>query len=260
MTLLLSFALGVIFLLLSRLYFSVDGEPWKTLFGLLGAYLTISVIVNILHRNFLKPSEDQSRLEELEELLDQRIDHMLGQSSLHGFAGFVAEMDFKGLFKKLDANDTLWWLDTYCPGYQLWQDELETAIKRGANINMLVLDPSSRYAVDRANELGDSYKPQRFKDELRAFIEALEIIQDNNQNAPGALEIVKYNERLGLPIYIIERHGKLHEAYNSFYLTRPTGVGFPHLKWHPSASGLIRDFKAYVQLKWDNNSTSKRDN
>lgn len=254
LTSLLSFVIGLLLLLSSKLYLTT--EPWETIARLLGAYLTISVVVNLFHRSFLKPSEDEARRKELETLLDQRINAILSNSTRYGFSGFIPEMDFKNLFRSLERKDTLWWLDTYCPSHELWEDELRCAISRGAQINMLVLSPDSNYAVDRANEIGGTYAPERFKKELSTFKESLEIIKAELKDASGSIEIVEYTDRPSMPAYIVvKRNGEIF-GYSSLFLGKPTGVSFPHMKWIIAEASVVQLFLEYVQAKWNRNRSA----
>ena len=254
LTNLLAFSLGVILLLLSKHYLA--SQPWKTASGLLGAYLTISIVVSLFHRSFLKPSEDEARKSELEVLLNERINEILGNSGKYGFSGFLPGMDYEGLFKKLEKGDTLWWLDTYCPGHELWENELRRALSRGANMRMLVLSAHSPYAVDRANEIGGTYTPERFKNELKSFIEALDIIKKETEQQPGKLEILEYTDRPGLPIYLVARNDTPIYAYSSLFLGKPTGVSFPHMKWTGAEWSVITLLKEYIEAKWERNRSS----
>ena len=251
LTNLLAFLLGLLFLLLSDRYFT--SEAFITVFGLLGAYLTVSVIVNLFHRSFLKPSEDEARKRELEYLLDERINAILGNSAKYGFSGFLGEMDYKSLFLSLEENDTLWWLDTYCPAHELWEDDLRCAISRGARIRMLLLSPETKYAVDRAGEIGGTYTAERFKKELRNFKEALEIIQRETVEKSGSLELVEYKDRPGMPVYLVCKSDGVLFGFSSLFLGKPTGVAFPHMKWTMSEYGVIQHLLDYVQKKWERN-------
>lgn len=251
LTNLLAFSIGLILLLLAQLY-STE-EPWTTVAALLGSYLTVSVVVSLFHSAFLKPSEDETRREELKDLLDQRINSILGNSAKYGFSGFIPEMDFKMLFKSLESGDTLWWLDTYCPSHELWEDELRGAVSRGAEIKMLVLSPDSDYAVDRATEIGGTYTSDRFKNELKSFREALEIVKSELHSASGSIEIVEYADRPGMPIYLVVKGDGQVLGYSSFYLCKPTGVSFPHMKWTLAEFPVVQHLLVYVTAKWQRN-------
>jgi hypothetical protein len=256
LTNLLAFTLGMIFLLLSKYYFKI--AIWVTVFGLLGAYLTISVIVNLFHRAFLKPYEEDTRRKELQSLLDVRINDILGNSSKYGFAGFIPEMDFKGLFNDLNKDDELWWLDTYAPAHELWEDNLRGAIARGAHIRMLVLSPNSPNAVHRAKEIGGTYTPERFKNELKSFKEAMEIVENETEKTSGTLEIIEYGDLPSLPLYVVTRNREPLHAYSSLFLTKPTAVAFPHMKWCVGERSILKLLLQYVQDKWERNCSESK--
>lgn len=253
LTTLLAFSLGLILLLLSKHYLTDDNEPWKTVFALLGAYLTISIVANLFHRWFLKPSEDETRKQELEILLDERINAILGNSVKYGFSGFLPEMNYKAMFDALENGDVLWWVDTYCPAHQLWESNIRNAISRGAEIKMLVLSANTDYAIDRANEIGGTYTPERFKKELKNFKEALEIIQKASETESGSLEITEYTDRPGMPVYLVAKKDGSILGYSSFYVGKPTGAGFPHMRWTTAEGGFVNELLEYVKAKWERN-------
>lgn len=162
-------------------------------------------------------------------------------------------MNFSKLFDDLQKGDELWWLDTYAPSHKSWITHLREAIQRGARINMLVLDPNCQVTDYRADEIGDFYTRDAFKPELEIFLrDLLKCVQIKSQEG-GSLEIRIYSDLPCVPIYLICRQSKPFFGYTSFFLSSPTGVEFPHLKWKPGDNALLNHFYIYVQKKWDKN-------
>lgn len=253
LTIALSFIFGLLLLLLSNNYF--EAFIPKTISGLLGAYLTISVIVNLMHKWFLKPSEDLSKINEIESLIDNKIDNVLLNTSKYGFDGLIDEMDFRSLFDSIGKGDVLWWLDTFSPGHSAWENHMKQALIRGANINMLVLSPKASLLIkNRAMELGGQYTEQRFLGDLQRFLDSMKHIRDETASAKGKLNIRLYDETLGIPIYVVTEKENAKYAYSSFYLCTPTAVSFPHIKWKSANQGGISTLSAYVLKKWERNA------
>ncbi|MDG1818383.1 MAG: hypothetical protein P8H31_00975 [Porticoccaceae bacterium] len=245
-----SFVLGLLFLALSKLYF--DDEILITITGLLGAYLTISVVVNILHKWILQPYVDLTQKKEIEGLISDKIDNLIENSRKYGFDGLVDQIDFQAIFDDLNENDTLWWLDTFSPGHTAWEDNIKQALKRGANINMLVLSPNADHLIKcRADEIGGQYTPERFKSEIERFIEYMEHIVFESSGEKGNLEIRLYDDLLAVPMYIVSTGNKARFAYSSFYLNSATAINFPHLKWKESGEAVIEMLFEYIQFKWN---------
>ena len=120
-------------------------------------------------------------------------------------------------------------------------------------IRILVMSPNSTYARDRANELGGTYTPERFENEIRSFKDGLEIILRETVNEPGKLEILEYKDRPGLPIYLVIGENTPDYAYSSFFLGKPTMVDFPHMKWTVAENSMISFFRDYIEKKWKRN-------
>lgn len=253
LTIAFSFILGLLLLLLSKYYFETFIP--KTISGLLGAYLTISVIVNLMHKWFLKPSEDLSKINDIETLIDNKIDNVLLNTTKYGFDGLIDEMDFRSLFDNLSKGDILWWLDTYAPGHSAWENNMKQALIRGANINMLILSPNASLLIkSRAIELGGQFTEQRFLADLQRFLDTMTHIKDETESAKGKLDIRLYDETLGIPIYVVAEKGEPKYAYTSFYLCSPTAVSFPHIKWKSVNDGGITSLIAYILKKWERNA------
>jgi hypothetical protein len=72
-----------------------------------------------------------------------KLDRLLEGRERYGLVRFHNRMDFAALFEELEMGDKLFWLDTYCPGYQGFTDNLQEALQRGVHIQMLVIDPCS---------------------------------------------------------------------------------------------------------------------
>jgi len=248
--------IGVVLLVLSETY--VSSDPWKTLLNVLGGFLAISVMASFLYSVVLQPQEQEVRAAELRRLLDEKIDPLLHRQNAHGLAGFQSALAISKLFDDLNPGQTLWWLDTYAPGPQLWVPHLRDALVRGARIKMLVINPDCPNARNRASELGSGYKPERFKSEANLMIRDLLDVQVSGNNSK-ALELRWYEDLPCAPIYIIARGKDPVVGYTSFFLGKPTGVDFPHLRWEPAEHGFLDMFMRYVEEKWERNGNNQMD-
>ncbi len=117
----------------------------------------------------------------------------------------------------------------------------------------MVLSPKSKYAVDRAKEIGGTYTPAKFKSELKSFKESLEMIQKETETKPGALDIVEYLDRPGMPVYLVVKSNGTAFGFSSFFLGEPTGVAFPHMKWTMAEFSVVQPLLEYVEAKWKRN-------
>ncbi|MEA2823008.1 MAG: hypothetical protein QOJ86_5012 [Bradyrhizobium sp.] len=167
-----------------------------------------------------------------------------------GLRGIVPEMNFESLFDGLEKDDELIWLDTFSPGYVRFILNVEKAVLRGATIRFMVLSPTSPLSTHRAMELGSFYEPDRFKRDLRAFVEDFgnlqtRLLAQNNRN----FEVRMYDDTLGCPAYVIRRNTKPLSGHSSLYLSVPTGVNFQHFQW--TAGIMLSQLDQYLSKKWD---------
>lgn len=246
LSLLLTFVIGIALVVISL----NRPEPWKRTLNVLGEFLAISVAISFLYRVTLRPHDDAAQRAELREILDEKIDQTLAGCNRYGLKGFHGEMNFSQLFNDLDKGDELWWLDTYAPNYLGFVRHLRNALRRGAKIRMLVLNPECKNAEYRADEIGGLFKPTSFKVELRKFWGDMDSCANEAQEG-GSLELRWYEGLPCMPMYIIHRNGKILYAYTSFFLGQPTGIEFPHIKWEEGL--MARNFLDYVQSKWKAN-------
>lgn len=250
---LVSFLAGL--LLLSNAENYVSTAWLSTSMRVIGSFLSISVVVSFMYSLFIKPYDDASNKKQLEILLDKKLEDITVGKIKYGFDGLVEAMDFHTLFKSLNANQTLWWLDT-CPlGAGAWMEEVKSAIMRGVNIKILVLNPSSTNVTHRANELeADEYSPQQLKNEIEAFIARLKALSVNN--AFGSLQVAQYDELIGMPCYIVTEGNDRRPVYgySSFFLSNPTAIKVPHFKWGVAQESILRSMTSYLTEKWERNS------
>jgi hypothetical protein len=170
-----------------------------------------------------------------------------------GLVGIVGQMDFGSLFKKLECNDELFWLDTYAPGVKLWIQDVEDAARKGATLNFLILSPESDLARMRAREIGRFFSPENFVKELQGFGEVIQEASKGHQN----VHLRYYKDLLGCPIYLVRREGKPYWAFSSLYLGKATGAKFPHFEWSNPATltesevSVISALDDYVNAKWE---------
>jgi|GEM_PF-3023147 hypothetical protein len=252
------FLLGVSFLLLGRI-FEKQGILSQFL-DLVGSFLVIAIPLEILREFFFEKISRESFVRQVSKLFDEKIDTEMMQTRKFGLSRIYDFLPIEKLFDDLLPGDTLWWLDTYCPGHKRWIENVKNAIQRDVIINMLVLDPSSPFCSLRAQEIGGLYTTDSYISELKLFIKDFEKCRDvlTSQNALGYLDIIIYNDLLGVPCYIVTRNEKPIYAYSSMFLTKSTGTGFPHFYWEqgPMCISLYQ----YVKEKYDKNKAAKNAN
>jgi len=251
LVLVLLFLVGVVLVVVSEAYITV--ELWKRVLNVLGVFIAVSVGASFLYRVTLRPRDDAARKDELRELLDHKVEEMVEGRFVYGLAGFQQKMDFVQLFDDLKKGDELWWLDTYVPGHKLWIEHMRNAIRRGAKIRVLALNPDCTNADYRAEEIGDLYSPVHFKSELQSFIDDLSVCTKDESREGGSLEVRKYSDLPCIPIYLVCHDNKPVYAYTSFFMGLPTGVAFPHMSWRPSELGLLSHCFNYINSKWNRN-------
>jgi len=246
LALLLVFLIGAVLLIVS---FNVI-EPWKTSLNVIGGFLAISVAVSFIYHATLRRHDDAARRAELRKLLDEKIDQSIAGCYMYGLSGFYREMNFNELFDSLNTGDELWWLDTYAPDHLRFIGHLRNALRRGAKIYMLVLNPESQNAEHRAEEIGDLFKPPSFKEDLRRFWNDASSCKENAE-AGGGLELRWYSDLPCMPIYVVRKGQRAEFGFTSFFLNHPTGYEFPHLKW--GQGDMLNHFLLYIQNKWEKN-------
>jgi hypothetical protein len=220
--------------------------------NIVGTFLAVSVAASFLYGVTLRPRDDAVRKQELKKLLDEKIEDIIPGCFRYGLSEFRTEMDFAQLFDDLKKGDELWWLDTYAPGQTLWINHMREAIRRGAIIKILALNPTCHNADYRAEEIGGLFS-STFKSELQLFINDLSTCTKKKSREEGCLELRQYSDLPCIPIYLVCRENKPIYAYTSFFLGAPTGVEFPHMTWRMGELSLLTHFLDYIKGKWNRN-------
>lgn len=245
------FFIGFSLLLLSK---QIENETCSLIVELLGSFLVIAIPVEIIREVFFEEVNRASFTQEVSQLFDDKIDAKLIQAREFGLGRIDDSLNVKAMFDKLEPDDTLWWLDTFCPGHNQWIEHVKKAVQRGASINMLILDSKSTFCEMRAKEIEESYTKGSFNSELNLFIEDFKQCKESlkQKKYPGSLKIFLYDDLLGVPCYIVTKNNKAIYAYSSMYLTEPTGVKFPHFYWR---EGLMCNYLYNYVVKKSEKST-----
>jgi len=255
---LLVLGLGI-WLMVSAPY-QIENKQYKEIARSLGAFLAASVLVEFLYNITVRPYDDNRLTERLSTLM-QREFQRLTKTKGYGLLGIEEELDWAEILSGLPPNCTLWWLDTYDPGHKIWLEPMEEAIARGVSFRMLIMSPQSPMLEHRAEELGEHYRPSTFKRELTGFLDEMRTLA---RKYPEQIKIVEYDDLPSAPIYVLtkEKKGLLGgtrdvpcQAYSSYFLSEPTGAGFPHLIWKEGESGFMNELFKYVVEKWERNQT-----
>ena len=224
----LIFLFGIICLLASRQF--QEYALLSLILDLIGGFLVVAIPVEILREMFFEEANMESFVAQVDQLFDDKIDAELIQARKIGLDSIESSISFQRVFDDLRPKDTLWFLDTFAPAHMSWIEHVSLALQRGASVNMLILDPVSPLCKMRAIELSNAFTPRTFREQLKSFIEDFNRLS-KQKNLKGHLSIVLYDNLLGIPIYLVSRNDKPIYAYSSMYLSRPTGVDFPHFRW-----------------------------
>ena len=220
-----------------------------------GGIVTVgTVFVTLLYDVAVRPVHDAH-------LLNVVRDSLVGRARDYGLTG-IERVDFAGLFRRLEAGDELWWLDTYCPDLDspAVQDALRAAAERGAAIRMLVIDPESDTAEARAHEIDTrGYQTEEFQKDAR---HNLNIIQEIKAALAPDVARARRLHLLWTPLrtHVLARaDGRAIEGWTSYFLTIPTYEA-AHLYWGqpssasrelPAGKGLgLQAFRTYFEKKW----------
>lgn len=251
LTLILLFVLGIGALYVATQHLSAY-EPWRTLLNLFGGFLVISIPASILYSLTLKSQDERNRREELRKLLNEKLDTVIIGGQKFGFDGIVGEMDYNALFDGLQREDELWWLDTFPPDYHVLSKHLENAVDRGARVTILATEPKSIVATLRASELHKSMDKKAFLGGLYMFIHDLQEIIKRSVGKTGSLRLGIYKDLPCAPMYVVCRNREPKYGFVSWFLTQPTGIEFPHMKWTSADVSVLKYFYEYMKEKWEN--------
>jgi hypothetical protein len=249
--LLLIVAVGIILLILA-------GNAEGTVASVLreAGIVTIgTVMVSLVYEFVLRREHDEQVLQVVEDCL-------IPKAGEYGLTGIEA-LDFAKLFRRIGKGDQLLWLDTYCPDLDNpeVQDALTDALRRGAIIKMLVIDPDSATAEARAQEIvAPGYRASEFQSDARHNLVIVEGIRaDLSPDALARIELRTYTGLPCAPMYLRVHEDQPIEGWTSYFLTLPTYKS-AHLYWgRPPAvtrklsagPGLgLTAFQAYFAHKW----------
>jgi hypothetical protein len=220
---LLGLALGIILLLLA------GGNPkgvGRSILREAGIVTLGTVLVSLVYEFVLRRSHEQ-------QLLNVVTRGLLGRARDCGLAQ-IETIDFIHVFERLKTGDELWWLDTYCPDMSrvAVQEEIQSALRRGVSLRMLVIDPDCFAAKARAEEIvAEGYTPADFQDGARTNLKIIEGIKKSlPQDQSERLEIIKYSDLPCAPMYLRLRGGQPIDGWTSYFLGRPT-YEVAHFKW-----------------------------
>jgi hypothetical protein len=178
------------------------------------------------------------------------VDAIFPAAARYGFTGFASEGVARHVFDDLGEGDELLWLDTYSPDIALFSGQLRRAVKSGAHVRMLVLDPTADTARMRAEEITEpGFRRERFPAETQAFIDDLDGAITELRDAPGKLEVRRYRSLPCVPMYLVLHDGKLTKGTTGFFLTRQS-FNAVHICWTAVTDGMLDTFREYFEHKW----------
>jgi hypothetical protein len=238
--------LGVVAYLVSAL---VNSDAFRAVLQGVGSFFIATVAIGYAYQYFLSDEIETRTVEKLDEVLDRRIDKIILGASQHGFAGFVDAAP-RQAFEHLGQNDELLWLDTYSPDLPLFGSKLRQAVRAGASLRMLVIDPQAETAKMRAKEIVEpGYEESRFCADTQNFLDYLTQAAKELVDAPGRLEIRCYEDLPCVPMYLHLRHGEPVAGATGFFLSVPS-FDEAYIRWSNVKGGMLGSFCQYFEHKW----------
>jgi len=228
---------------------TVEDSAIRTILQSIGSFLIGTVVIGYAYQYFLGEETENRTIAKLDEVLRQRFDNMFPGADRYGFNGFATEIP-RSLFDELEEGEELLWLDTYSPDLRLFLPRLCEAVKRGASIRMLVIDPEAETARLRAKEIiGVGYEESTFCADTRDFLAVLANAAADLGDARGALEVRSYSDLPCVPMYLRLRDDKEISGITGYFLSEPS-FDTVHIKWASTEKGMLSDFRSYFEYKW----------
>lgn len=238
--------LGAVAYLLSAL---VDSEAFRVVLQGIGSFLIAAVAIGYAYQYFLSDEIETRTVGKLDEVLEHRIDRVILGASRYGFAGFVKGAP-RQTFDDLGVGDELLWLDTYSPDLPLFGSKLRQAVKAGASLRMLVIDPQASTARMRASEIVEpGYHSSKFCADTQGFLNYLAEAAEELAGEPGRIEVRCYGDLPCLPMYLHLRHGEPVTGTTGFFLSAPS-FDEACIRWHNVRDGMLGGFCQYFEHKW----------
>ena len=223
-----------------------------------GLFLAAVVAVHFIYELLVKRDEQANLRQEIAKSVTTTLSAFMPSFEKWGFQGFQENLDFGEVFGRLEKNDELLWLDTYAPSRSVVAGHVTAALRRGAKIRMLAIDPDSDNAKFRASEIQQpGFTEQTFLDDLRSFIQSLCAVSESAPDK-SSFELRLYRDLPCVPMYIQKRSGVPIRGYTSYFLANAS-ENFAHAKWTFADSGMLNYFSQYFDGKWIN-STAYRSN
>jgi hypothetical protein len=216
----------------------------------IGSFLIGTVVVGYAYQYFLTEEVESRTVAKLDEVLRRRVDAVFVDAARHGFSGFVRDAP-RRVFDGLGRGDELLWLDTYSPDLMVFLPDLRDAVRNGAHLRMLVIDPTAETAQMRAHEIVEpGYGPHEFCEGVQAFLDQLIGTVRHLTDGIGQLEVRTYRDLPGVPMYLRRVDGRLMSGVTGFFLTEPS-FNSTHLRWESVSGGLLDGFLRYFEHKWE---------
>lgn len=225
-----------------------SGAPMTILQGI-GGFLIGTVVVSYAYQHFLGEETENRTVAKLDEVLALRIDDFFPGAIRYGFSGFATEAP-PTVFSDLEADDELLWLDTYSPDLKSFLPDLCKAVRRGAHLRMLVIDPGAETAQLRAAEIVRvGYEAATFRNDTAAFSALLAEAESDLEGAAGSLEVRWYSDLPCVPMYLRLRQGMAITGITGYFLSEPS-FDTVHLRWSGTPNGMLPGFHGYFEQKW----------
>jgi hypothetical protein len=154
--------------------------------------------------------------------------------------------DLSEFFESLGPGDELLWLDTYCPDNAEFFGKILPALKRGAKIRMLIIDPRCANSNLRADET---------REDVEVFVRRVSSIRCTLRKCglkEESCQILTHDDLPCMPMYIVTHGDVPVRGFSGFFLAKPCAF-FTHLEWTAISGGVLEDMHEYFQQKWERN-------
>lgn len=211
-----------------------------------GLFLSVSVVSHFIYTLTIK-KEDQA---ELRSILDEQ-----AYFKSNGLHKIHSNFSYNLVFDSLKKDDKLCWLVTWVPDFFNYTHSFQEALGKGASIQLLAIDPHSRNAKNRVNEIASDWVHPPREDFTKTIKQTIKELELQKLQLPGKLEVHVYEDLPGIPMFLVKRKDKPIVVYTGVYVNKHLSQ-FIFLEWrhseHDESNTTLNCFQDYFSKKWTN--------
>ncbi|CAG0957348.1 hypothetical protein METP3_00612 [Methanosarcinales archaeon] len=248
----ISFLAAVIFFLLMLIF--RENPLLYDIFKTLMLLFAITLIIRILDKVFLQEQLKKEMYDVVNGIVTDRLEiHQHFQK--YGLEKICDTFDFKKIFNEVEDYGELKILDTYIPTYAEFLPQLTDALRRNVKIKILYVNPYSKIAKLRSEELGEEYREPNFSKGVEGYISQIACKVKENGLTKN-IELSYYEDLPCMPMYFIKNKTKPNKLIFSFFLSKES-VNYYHFDVIEKPRGIFADFEKYFDAKWKKNEGNK---